>query len=422
MKLLGSVAAALGVALFLFAPWVFGPISTAVNGLHFSLFGSSRSSPGLGSFGVLSAILVIVAAAGLLLRRAAFACAAGAGLLVVALWAWLHIAVGDPHLLDRIANETAWTQAFQPFIARYVPGNFTPEPELWSQLSFDTLFDRLYSGWYFLALTWYLVPGIGVFLFFAGAHVIDRPDSAAIAAAAVAVALVLAAVILWNPAIAQLDLARAVRAEAGGRPDEAIHLYRDAIQHDGWYRENIRLYVRIGGVEAATGNTFLPEYKAYQAENLVADNQGQYDTGLLPSAIAMLDSIVVSSDELSRAAARREASVLTVYGAHLFNTGAFGAAVKAWETARIRNPELWLPALYLTRGYILTARYQDAAKLARETIPKISDPSILGDLYDNLGDAERASGHMELAREAYSDSYRFNYGQNRRALNGMVGP
>jgi len=225
-----------------------------------------------------------------------------------------------------------------------------------------------------------------------------------------------------KPALAQRDLVRALRAEASGRDDEAIGLYREAIRLDGWYRETIRLYVRIGGVEASRGNTSVPEYKAYQAENLVAEQQGGLDTSQLPAAIALLDPIAVSHLEMSHAAARREASLLTLYGANLFNDGAFGAAVEAWQTALTRDPDLLLPKVYLTRGYVLTGRYRDAEELARLTIPKVIDPTVRADLYDNLADAELATGALQPAHDDYFGSYYYNYAQNRRALAGLVGP
>jgi hypothetical protein len=428
MKWLGLAVLALCLPLLLFVPWVFGPISAGVRGISFSFLGETSTSPSLGSFGVLAAALVIIAALAFQLRTPVLAFAAGVAMLVVALWAWLSISVGDPVLLARVAYGTEWARASRPFITQYTPGNFWTEPAFWTsltpgavELSFDTLLDRLWSGWYFLDFGWYFVPIIGVSLIAASARAIDRRHLARIASAAIVASIALAALILWNPLIAERDLARAVRAEASDQPDEAIDLYRDAIRRDGWYRENIRLYVRIGGVEAGRGRTFSAEYKAYQAENLAAEDSGYLDSGRLPAAIAILDSIAVSGGELSHAAARREASLLTLYGAHLFNGGAFGEAVDAWRTALTRDPTSWLAAFYLTRGYIVVGRNQEAAKLAQETIANVSDPSMLGDLYTNLADTEMASGNLGPAHEAYYNSYYYNYHTNRRAVVGLTG-
>jgi tetratricopeptide (TPR) repeat protein len=421
MKWLGTAALALCLPPLLFVPWVFGPISAGVRGISFSFLGESSTSASLASFGVLTAAMVVIAAIGFQLRAPEIAFGAGWGLLIVALWAWLWIAVGDPALLTRVAYGTEWTRASRPFITHYMPGNYRPEPSLDRELSFDTLLDRLQSGWYFLSFGWYFVPIIGLCLIAASARAVDRRYRARVVLAASLVSIIIAALILWNPLIAQYDLAGAVRAEAIDRPDEAIRLYRDAIRRDGWYRQNIKLYVRIGGVEASRGQTFSAEYKAFQAENLAAEDSSYLDSGRLSDAIAILDSIAVSEGELSHAAARREASLLTLYGAHLFNGGAFGGAVDAWRTALTRDPTSWLAAFYLTRGYIVVGRNQEAADLARETIANVADPSMLGDLYNNLADAEMASGNLEPAHEAYYKSYYYNYAANRRALVGITG-
>jgi len=174
MKWVGTAALVACVPFLLFTPWLFGPLAAGVNGLHFSLLGGSSSSPTIASFGVLSVGLILVAAAAFHLERPKLAAAAGAGLLIVALLALLKFSISDPVLLTRLANETDWTQALHPFLNKYFPNTFRKEPGLWNELSFDTLFDRLYSGWYFLALTWYLLPLVAVSILASAVPMIDR--------------------------------------------------------------------------------------------------------------------------------------------------------------------------------------------------------------------------------------------------------
>jgi tetratricopeptide (TPR) repeat protein len=238
--------------------------------------------------------------------------------------------------------------------------------------------------------------------------------------------VLLAIAFLWGPLVAQRAITQAARAEANAEIDQAITDYRRAILLDGWYAEHVSIYRRIGEIEASLGHTSTAEYRIYYAENLVAQNQpftGTQESGntaQLPEAIALYDDLAAEGGETSKLARRRAAELWTEYGLHLFVAGAFGSAVEAWEKALAREPRMWLASFYLTRGYYVVGRYQDAAHLA-ESVAVTSDPVWFAILSCNMGDARMQMGDLDVGHRAYFDAYDFDYAANRRALYELFG-
>jgi len=307
---------------------------------------------------------------------------------------------------------------------QYVPGSVSAEPTVWGQLSFDTVWDRFASGFYFMALGWDLALGAGLVLLLSGAWTAGarhaRPIVALLGVAMAAVALIF----LWGPLKAEHALTRAIVAQARGRSEEASGYYRQALQADPWYARNAKIYARIGSVDGALGRKSTPEYQIFYAESLAARAQLPNAVGGLPAAISIYDKLAQeTAGPILALATQRAIELRTLYGARLFNGGSFGSAVQTWKSALVRDPDFWIAAYYLSRGYYTLGQYKEAAALSEETIRRAqADPTMLGSLYGNLGDVHTRMGDLSSAHLDYFQSYDHDYRLNSRGLTSVIGP
>ncbi len=418
MKYVGFILVLLCMPALLVAKWVAFPLSNELEGLRFSILGYSGAHPGPAwlSFGILACVLLAVAAAACLWRRRGVACCAGAALLLLALAAYLQVAVGDAALLRRLAAEADWSEWANKFAHHFLAFNSSLERSAtWPLLSFDTVADRLVSGWYFMGLGWYVAAVAGLSLFAGGLRGLDRrPRKLAMATTCVC-AVVIGAAWLANPLLAQHAFVEAARAQAQGRFDEAVKGYRAAIALDSWQATGTSLYERIGAIDSISGRTSTPEYHLYHAEYLAREQR-------MPEAIAEYDVLAASKGRLEEAARSRAIELATDYGLRLYADGAFGAAVAAWQGVLVREPTMWLAAFYLSQGYFAVERYREAAELIERDIHYLNDPVFLGNLYSNTGDSETRLGRYGDAHLKYSSAYKMDFIKNPRAISSLIGP
>jgi hypothetical protein len=392
--------------------WVNVPLSRGMMGHSFLLFSSAtpvRLSYGLAA----SAILLAGAYALWRLRPRELGCAASA-MLLLTFAAFLRVATGDPAMLERLAAETDWARLALHFAHHYLRPNYGVEPSVWWLLSFDTVGDRLISGWYFMGLGWYVALVAGLAFGFSALRQLGSVWRWPLAAMTPLGLTLVAVVFLLRPLQAQRMLVAARTSEAKGHGDEAIRQYRAAMRLDGWNALNLNVYERIGSIDEASGRN-TPEYKIYYAESLIT--QQQYS-----EAISQYDAIASSHGPLAGLARARAAEIWTDYGLYLYELGAFGAAVRAWQNAMEREPQMWLAGFYLSEGYAAVGRYDEAVDLEHKLISQLGDPILLANLYNNLGDSQTRLGKFADAHAAYRRSYYLDFVFNCRALASLTGP
>jgi hypothetical protein len=424
IKWLGCIAIALTIPATLIANWIYFPLTHELRGMAFSLAGYSPSHPPLvlASYGVMAAFLLAIALLALASKQPLVVAVSGLGLILLVWMAYLRIAVADSDLTLTLALQADWSQTAHLFSVEYTPGNFGIEPTAWATLSFDTLYDRLFSGWYFLGLGAYITFVAGICLIASGLHGVGLRGRRIVWSFLFFVVLATGIVALTGPVLAQRAFGEAVAAEVRNQPVQAIEDYRAAARWDDWYARNARLYARIGSIESAAGFGDTAEINIYAAERLVDAAQSPNAIGNLPEAVALYDHLAATGGPLSALARRRAASIETLYGRHLFADGSFGDSVAAWEGALKRDSGEWLAKFYLTRGYYAVNRDEDAAHLAKYLIKTVSDPGILGVIYSNLGDALTGLNRLDEAHSSYFVSYQLDYVANRRGLDSLVGP
>jgi hypothetical protein len=429
IRSLGCAALLMLIPAVLLAWWVAFPLSRELRGLAFSISGYSPGHPPVvpTSFGVLAAIVLVLAAVACLPEKpSSYLCAAGGGLLLIAFWAFLKVALGDAGLLVALAREAESGQAAYLFSTQYTLPIFANEPTVWTQISFATIGNRLISAWYFMGLGWYVTLTTALALLVVGAHSGGSRGTRWVMGTVVLCVVLLAVLFLWNPVAAQRAITRAAWAEAHGRREDAIADYRRAMRLDGWHARNVGVYQRIGAIDAGLGRTSTAEYRIYYAEDLVAQIQPfaaipqSVTIGQLPEAIAVYDGLAAGGSSISELARTRAAELWTEYGLHLFAAGAFGSAVDAWEKALAREPGMWLASFYLTRGYFVVGRYRDAAELAK-VVAATSDPVWFAILSCNIGDAHTRMGDLDFGHRAYFNAYDLDYFMDDRALYSLFG-
>jgi len=417
---LGCLAILSAIPLILAFRWVNFTLDADLYGFAFSIFGYAPRHPQIifASFGVAAALILAAAAVACAANTPGLCASLGSLLVLVMFWAYLRVAVGDAQLLVALARQSDWWLIIaghpQPF-ARVEPG-------VWSQLAFDTLSDRLISGWYYLGLGWYfaVISGLLIAVWPVASGQVTR-TWAGVVTMVVSIVLLTAGSLL-KPALAQRSFVSAVNFEAAGDLLEAKEEYRNAVDLDPWYALNSRIYERMGALDAASGRIDTPEYKVYQAERIFARNQGTGSVWELDSAVLDYDSVAETSGTIAVAAKMRAGDMRVLYGMHLFQDGAFGSAVALWNAALIHEPDNWLAAYYLTLGYPAVNGYRDLAELCERFLVRCRDPLTTGVFYNSLGAAQIEIGEKDAGHRNFYTSYKDDYLNNRAAITSLIGP
>jgi tetratricopeptide (TPR) repeat protein len=418
---LGAAAIVVCGATSLVFRWVSFALSDELYGFSFPVvhYSPSHAFITMWSFGVIGGMLFLALAIMVVLRKPGLQCACGGMLVLLLLWAYLQVAVGNAELLFQLARESAWlVQVF----GRPTPHHPTVEPSLSVQLSFDTVYDRMWAAFFYMGLGWYIALFGAICIFINGARLSTgcsalRPTMLLAFFGAVLVGLALA-----RPLAAESALYSAVRNEVEGRALEATKQYQAAMQLDDWYTLNPVIYARIGRVFSVLGDTSRPEYQIFRAEEIYSRNAQEPAIGDITSAIDIYQRIKCPECRLGTFARIRTTELLNLYGYHLFRTGAFGQAVQQWDQVLETEPDNWLAVYYLGLGYPAVRRYQDLATLSQRFIKKCADPLFIGILYNNLGDADTWLGRFGEAHWAYYNSYKADFKRNSRAVISLVGP
>ncbi len=415
MKILVWLVALSLIPAVLFCKWVVFPISNQLRGLHFSPLGYSAPPALLWSYGAVAAVLIVAWAIAFQREWGRLLCLIGTGLLMLALTALMQVAFYDPVLLKRLANEASQVQMALFFTNQYLPSNPWIEPARARFMSFDSLAQRVWSGWYFLGFGWYATIAAGVAALSFGLHSLDGARRARMRLVAGAASIALAAIFSSSHIRAQLALDRAAMAVSMGELSKAVGSYHQALRLDGWNRVNPYVFARIGEIDSIAGRTETFEYRIYHAELLASQND-------FPSAIGEYHGLAASGSDPSAWMHTRESELWASYGLSLLNAGAFGEAVAAFEKALSIDPNNWLAAFYLSRGYFLSGRYQQTIDLSTRLLERVSDPQYRAGLYCNLGDAHTRLGDLGAAHLDYRHAWTIDEKLARRVLTALVGP
>ncbi len=416
MKHVGCALILLFVPVLSLSGWVTFPISPPLAGMSFGILRYNHAGAGatLFSYGAAAAVALVLAAEGCRRASALMACGAATTLILVAFASTLQVAFADPGLLKDLANEAGAAKMAFRFSQHELPINAMEEPDSLRLLPLETAAERLAAGWYFMRLGWYLTLLAAAAITLAALRHLDRRERRMLGLVTSLGLIALGTIFLLGPLLAERALVSAYCADARGAPNEAIAAYHRAIQFDGWNALNLEIYQRIGSIEASLDRNGTTPSGIYRAEYLVG--QGQ-----IPEAVAGYERLATADVRLRALMRTRVAELWTDYGLALYQTGAFGAAAEAWQSALAHEPSDWLAAFYLSRGYFALGCYSDAIEIARKLSDRADDPVFRANLYANLGDAYTRQAEFANAHLAYERSYYWDYVFNRRALFALIG-
>jgi membrane-associated protein len=408
------------VGFVLLTKWIAFTLSKRIIGLDLPVYGVVPHSAhhALFSYGAGAGVLFLLGA--WTYSRTAWRTLAciGAVMLLVALFAVLQVAFLRCTLLNELVGEETQAKIASQFNHYYLPLNSGVEESNvlgLEGLPTETVWYRVLSAGYFMGFGWYVMVVGGLFIFFYGIYRAPKGRSRGfIFAGAVGTAALLTLLCSARPLLAHVAAVQAEEAEANGDPGRAIQQYRKAIQLDQWYAIQPDLYLRIGALDFAAGRSNTVDYRIYNAELMLAENN-------FPAAIAeyqRLDGIPSAPAELIK---RRIYEIWTDYGLRLYADGAIGSAITAWQTVLALNPNHWLAVSCLSTAYFNTGRYQESIDLIERLLKEVADPGLRADLNSNLGDAYTRLGDYEKAKLAYRVSYTLDNILNWRALMSLVG-
>jgi tetratricopeptide (TPR) repeat protein len=395
--------------------WVGFPLTRQLKGTQFSPLGYSPQGQHLSllSYGIMAAVLTILAALALPFRKYRLLCWLGAGLIWLVALAVLQVGYTDGLLLNELSSEWDQQRSIAKFSDKALPENLDDEPSQEYPVPLYNLSDRLESAFYFVRLgAWFaLVAGLAALGF--GLHGEKRATMGWITAAGI---LALICLCMARPAWGEVLIARGQIAEARGERDRAIYYYRAAMRADKWNALNPSLYERIGAVDASLGRVGSIEYGMYHAEMAST----RVDTS--KSVAELVALIPRTSEPLTSVVRKRAAELLAQDAQAQHRRAAYGTVIAECEKALQLNPRSLIAAYYLSRDYYLLGVNQQAIDTTQAILKRVDDPVVRANLFSNLGDAYTKNNAFAEAKLAYRQSYTLDYIINLRALSALAGP
>ena len=400
--------------LALVLPWVNVPLGKDSRGAQFGLLQDIPvlPHPQLGSYGVIGLAVFACGVIALWFDRRA-GLVAGVVLLALALAAPLQIAFSNPDILRRLASEFDQRQKVHAFTLAFLPVNLGQEPDRWTALDLDTIWQRLLTGWYFLTSGWYIFCVAGLIVFFRGVSLLPSRRVAAVAASILALGL-MTALFVAKPFYANLQLNHAYLAQALGDPERAAELYRATIRLDRWYALGPEIYEQIGEMHDALGRRDSPEYHLYKGQLL--ENQG-----VQPDAVSEYRLAARAGGDVGVAAHREAARVAAYFGLTLYGQQAVGAALAQWRQAFEEDPFQIQVLFYAARANFDVGQYRQAISAGEQFCQRASNTYALADVYSDMGDSYTKLDDHARARVCYAMSFKLDYIINPRGLGAITG-
>ena len=334
-------------------------------------------------------------------------------LLALALAAPLQIAFSNPDILRRLASEFDQRQKVHAFTQAFLPVNQGEEPDLWTTLEFDTIWDRLVTAWYFLTLGWYVFSVAALIVFGRGLSLLPARRLPALLACTLAL-MILFAGFAAKPFYANLQLNRAYLAQARDEAGKAAELYRATIRLDRWYAMGPELYEQIGEIDESLGRLDSPEYHLYKGQ--VFENQG-----MQPDAISEYRLAARGGGDLATVAHREAARLSAYFGLTLYGQQAFGAALSQWQSAYEEDPFQLQTLFYSTRAQFNIGQYRQAITAGERFCRLASNTYALADAYSNMGDSYRRLDDHPAARSCYEKACQLHCIINEHGLGALAG-
>jgi tetratricopeptide (TPR) repeat protein len=323
------------------------------------------------------------------------------------------LALVDPALWS-LVDESAQAGNIIFFSSRYLPGNFGIAPTFQSDLSTETLIDRLMTAFYFMGWGWWVCL-LGSLLLLIGCLMIKGMLRLRWMAITAIVVLAGQGLVLFPALAAQYLEEKGDHDLATGRYAQALQRYESAQRWNSQLASSERTHLRIGEGYYSLELIAHPNARLYLGERYA--QQGNYKAAIAEYLMASQEA----STPLKVVLAKRIAWIYIDRGMVQFRRGQVGPAIGHWERAVAFDQAQVQATYFLAKAYFDQARYEQSIAISRFLLSRSLNPLLNANIQANIGDSYWKLNDFDNARTAYEASMRLDLYGNYRIFKSLGG-
>jgi tetratricopeptide (TPR) repeat protein len=407
------------VALGLLFPW-FDPVTTPrFNALNFPFAHPAYLWPGhfvLFSYGTAAIIVAVLGFAAWRMKKGLAVFCAGMLLLLGGMTFFLQITSWEPTWLKAaLDGGEDFQHCYHVEVASSIPNAVVYSPARGLLAPVEALADRFSAGMASVGAGWTIFMFGAIWICAAGVHQTnDWARLRFVLPAFGVLAILVGALQLWRPIVAERYLASSQISETRGAFTDAEKDVRRAMAIDEWQRVRPTSFVQLGTLYQKMGSPERPETFFSRAVDLQV-------RGLIPEALFEYGRAADGGDlQLRRVALAEKARLASRYAGSLYKQGATGDACRYWLVSIEANPKEINGFFGAARAFHDMADYSVAIKYFEQTFTKTSQPCLIADIANDLGDCWYKLGHSDTARKYYMASRKWHDRVNFRALKTLT--
>lgn len=407
------------VAVGLLLPW-FDPVTTPrFNALNFPLAHPAYLWPRhfvFFSYGTAAIIIAALAFAAWWIEKGLAVVCAGSLLLLSGMTFFLQITCWEPTWLKAaVDGGQDFQHCYHVEVASVIPNAVVFSPARGLLAPVEALADRFSAGVASVGAGWLIFMFGAIWICAAGAHQIkDWARLRVVLPTFAVLILLLAALQLWRPIVAERYLASSQISETRGAFRDAERDVRRAMAIDEWQGLRPPAFVQLGTLYKKMGLANRPETFFSRAVDLQA-------RGLVPEALFEYGRAANGGDpQLRRVALTEKAKLAARYASTLYKKGVTGDACRYWLVSVEANPQEINGFFGAARAFHDMADYSVAIKYFEQIFTKTSQPCLIADIANDLGDCWYKLGHSDTARKYYLASRKWHDRVNFRALKTLT--
>jgi tetratricopeptide (TPR) repeat protein len=407
------------VALSLLFPW-FDPVTTPrFNGLNFPFAHSAYLWPGHFVFFSYGTAAIVVAGLGFAawwIKKGLAVFCAGMLLLLGGMTFFLQITSWEPTWLKMaLEGGEDFQHCYHLEVAYSIPNIVVRSPARGLFEPVEALAERFWAGVASVGSGWICFCAGAIWICAAGLYQMNDWTRLKLVLPAFAVLFaVLGALQLWRPIAAERLLASAEMKETRGAFADAATDVRRAMAVDEWQRLQPACFVHLGTLYQKMQSPDRPEI-------LFARAVLYQSRGLTQEALFYYGQAADGGNpQVRRVALLEKARLAARYAATLYKQGGIGDACRYWLLSIEAAPDKLNGFFGAGRAFHDMADYSAAIKYFEPVFYKTSQPCLLADIENDLGDCWYRLGHPDVARKYYMASRKMHDRKDFRALKTLT--
>ena len=407
------------VALSLLFPW-FDPVTTPrFNGLNFPFAHSAYFWPRHFVFFSYGTAAIIVAGLGFAawwMKKGLAVFCAGMLLLLGGMTFFLQITSWEPTWLKMaLEGGEDFQHCYHLEVAYSIPNAVVRSPARGLFEPVEALAERFWAGIASLGSGWVCFCAGAIWICAAGLYQMNDWTRLKLVLPAFAVLVaVLGALQVWRPIAAERLLASGEMKGTRGAFADAAKDVRRAMAIDELQRLQPACFVQLGTLYQKMQSPDRPEILFARA--VVCQSRG-----LTEEALFYYGQAADGGDpQVRRVALLEKARLAARYAATLYKQGGIGDACRYWLLSIEAAPDKINGFFGAGRAFHDMADYSRAIKYFEPVFHKTSQPCLLADIENDLGDCWYKLGHPDVARKYYMASRKMHDRANFRALKTLT--